>query len=140
MFLVPWKPFEEIEKLFREEDLFPVIPTRWQKVPRMDVYETDKDIVAEVEAPGVKPENIDISLRDGVLTIKGQGEEKKEEKDKNYYRKEIRKGYFERSVVLPTEVKEEEVKATYKDGVLKIVMPKKEEKETKGTKIKVEKE
>lgn len=138
--LIPWKAFDELERFFEEEDFFPVIPARWQRTPRMNVYETDKEVVAEFELPGIDPEKVDITLKDNILTVKGESEEKKEEKEKNYYRKEIRKGYFERSILLPVETREEEAKASYKDGVLKVTIPRKEEREVKETKIKVEKE
>ncbi len=103
----------------------------------MDVYETDKDVVAEVSIPDFDPEKIDVSVKDGVLTVSGKLDEKEEEKDKGYWRKEIRKSSFERMVRLPVAVKEDAVDATYERGVLKIVMPKAEAKPPSKIKIKV---
>ncbi|MBP6891943.1 Hsp20/alpha crystallin family protein, partial [Candidatus Shapirobacteria bacterium] len=84
-----------------------------------------KDVVAELNIPGFDPQKIDISIDNQVLTVKGETEETEEEKKRDYWRKEIRKGSFERMVRLPAEVDENNVEAVYKNGVLKIVMPKK---------------
>lgn len=103
----------------------------------MDVYETDKEVIAEVNLPGIDPEKVDVSVKNQVLTVSGRTEEKKEEKEKGYWRREIRKGSFERMVRLPNPVKEDIVEANYEKGVLKIVMPKAEIKKEKTVKIKV---
>lgn len=139
MAIIPWKPFDEFDHFFSDEDWFlPVLP-KFQIGPVMDVYETDKEVVAEVNLPGIEPEKVDISVRNGVLRVSGASEEKTEEKKKGYWRKEIRKGSFERAVRLPSEVKEDKVDATYEKGVLKIVMPKIQVKASeKKIKIKVQ--
>ena len=138
MSLIPWKPFDEIDRFFSDEDWFlPVLP-RFQAGPVMDVYETDKNVVAEVNLPGVDPKKVDVSVKNGILRVSGSSEEKTEEKKKGYWRKEIRKGSFERAVRLPSEVQENKVDATYEKGVLKIVMPKTKAKTAeKKVKIKV---
>ncbi|MDD2732158.1 MAG: Hsp20/alpha crystallin family protein [Candidatus Pacebacteria bacterium] len=138
MSLIPWRPFDDFDRFFSDEDWFlPVLP-KFQQGPVMDVYETDKDVIAEVNLPGVDPEKIDVSVKNGALRISGASEEKTEEKKKGYWRKEIRKGSFERAVRLPAEVKEDGIDATYEKGVLKIVMPKiKTEASEKKVKIKV---
>ncbi len=137
MALIPWKPFSGLENFFEDEDwLLPIIPRSQSNAPVMDVYETEKDIVAEVNLPGVDPNKIDVSVEDQVLRISGATEEKKEEKKKGYWRKEIRKGSFERAIRLPAPVKEDKVEAVYDKGVLKIIMPKLSSKPQKK-KIKV---
>jgi len=138
MAIIPWKPFNEIDRFFSDEDWFlPVLP-RFQAGPVMDVYETDKNVVAEVNLPGVDPEKVDVSVKNGVLRVSGASEEKSEEKKKGYWRKEIRKGSFERAIRLSSEVQEDKVDATYEKGVLKIVIPKTKEKAAeKKIKIKV---
>ncbi len=124
MAIIPWKPFDELDRFFFDEDWFlPVFP-RFSAGPAMDVYETDKEVIAEVNLPGIDPKKIDITVKDQVLRVSGSSEEKTEEKKKGYWRKEIRKGSFERAVRLPCEVKEDKINATYEKGVLKIVMPK----------------
>ncbi|HDQ04253.1 MAG TPA: Hsp20/alpha crystallin family protein [Deltaproteobacteria bacterium] len=138
MSLIPWKPFSDLDKFFGDDDwLLPVFPRMELAKPAMDVKETDKDVVAEVEIPGFDPEKVDVSVEDGVLRVKGSMDEKKEKKEKGYWRKEIRTGSFERMVRLPVAVKENAIKATYEKGVLKIVMPKAKAKPTSKVKIQV---
>ncbi len=138
MSLIPWRPFSDLDKFFGDDDwLLPVFPRVDMTKPAMDVKETDKEVVAEVEIPGFDPEKVDVSVEDGVLRVKGSMDEKKEEKEKGYWRKEIRTGSFERMVRLPVAVKENAVEATYEKGVLKIVMPKAEAKPSAKVKIRV---
>ncbi len=140
--LVPWRPFREIDRFFDDWDndrsLFSELPE--MRVPRTDIYETEKDVVAKVELPGLNPEDIDVEVKDNVLIIQGKMEEKKEEKKKGYFRKEISRGFYKRSLPLPVEVEDKKAKADYRGGLLSVVIPKakpvKEEK--KGTKVKVE--
>ena len=138
MSLIPWSPFSDLDRLFGDDDwLLPVLSRTGLAKPAMDVYETDKDVIAEVSVPDFDPKKIEVSVEGGVLKVEGRVEEKKEEKEKGYWRKEIRKGSFERMVRLPVAVKEKAVEATYKKGVLKIVMPKAETKPASKVKIKV---
>ena len=138
MSLIPWRPFSDLDKFFGDDELFlPVFPRMEFVRPAMDVKETDKEVVAEIEIPGFDPEKVDVSVRDGILRVSGKMDEKKEEKEKGYWRKEIRKGSFERMIRLPVAVKEGAVDATYEKGVLKIVIPKAEVKPASKVKIKV---
>lgn len=138
MALIPWRPFSDLERFFEDEDwLMPVFPRAEFGKPAMDVKETDKEIIAEVEIPGFDPEKVDVSVKDGVLKVRGTMDEKKEEKEKGYWRREIRRGSFERMVRLPAAVKENAIEATYEKGVLKIVMPKTEAKASPKVKIQV---
>lgn len=141
MALIPWRPLFDLDRFFEKDDwLFPVLPWSDLGKPAMDIKETDKELVAEIEAPGFNPDKFDISVKDGILRVKGEADEKKEEKEKGYWRKEIRRSSFERAVRLPVQVKENEVEAIYENGVLKIVMPKTEVKPAKQVKVKVKKE
>jgi HSP20 family protein len=137
--LIPWRPFSEIEKFFSDDDwLFPL--GHYFNEPAMDIYETDNEIVAKLNVPGVDPENINISVDNQTLRVSGKFEDKKEEKSKNYLRREIRYGSFERVAHLPMPVKEDKVEATYDKGVLQIVMPKAEKaKSEKKIKVKIKK-
>jgi len=138
MSLIPWKPFSDLDRFFGDDDwLMPVFPRVELTKPAMDVKETDKEVIAEVEIPGFDPERVDVSVEDGVLRVKGSMDEKKEEKEKGYWRKEIRTGSFERMVRLPVAVKEDAIEATYEKGILKIVMPKSEAKPSSKVKIQV---
>lgn len=126
-----------MERFFGEDWFLPVLPKIRMVEPAMDIYETDKEVIAEVNAPGYDPEKIEVSVKNGMLKVSGNMEEKKEEKDKNYWRKEIRKGSFERMTQLPAAVAEDKVDATYEKGILKIVMPKIKEARVPEKKIKV---
>jgi len=148
--IIPWRPFGDIERWFEEwpEDWFERPKwglRRWLeevpmiRTPRMDIYETDGEVVAEVELPGVESKNIKVEVKDNVLRVEAKQEEKKEVKEKGYYRKEMGARYFKRAVSLPAEVIGEKAEAEYTDGVLKVTVPKKEVKKEvkKPVKIKV---
>ncbi|MBC7073878.1 Hsp20/alpha crystallin family protein [Candidatus Parcubacteria bacterium] len=138
--IIPWRPFWDIERWFEEE--WPEFSLPKIRTPRMDIYETDNKVVAEVELPGVDPKNINVTVKDNLLKVEAKSEEKKEVKERGYYRKEIGTRYFKRVVPLPAEVLGDKAEAEYSDGILKISIPKappKKEKE-KTIKIKVKKE
>lgn len=137
MAIIPWEPFQDLEKFFEDEDLFPVIPLRKSGFPAVDVSEDEKNVYVEMPLAGVKPSDVEISVEDNILTAKGKIEEEKEEKKKNYWMKEIRKGAFERVVTLPTEVKAEKAATELKNGMLKITLPKVEVKKAKKVQVKV---
>lgn len=106
----------------------------------MDIYEDKGDVVAEVELPGIDPKNIEVEVKENCLRVEAKAEEKKEEKGKGYYRKELSKGYYKRVVPLPVEVIGEKAEASYADGILKVIIPKakpEKKKEKEGIKIKV---
>jgi HSP20 family protein len=138
MSLIPWRPFADLDRFFGDDDWFlPVFPRVELTKPAMDIKETDKEVIAELAIPGFDPRNIEVSVEDGVLRVRGSMDEKKEEKEKGYWRKEIRRGSFERMVHLPVAVKEDAVEATYERGLLRIVMPKAEAKPTSKVTIQV---
>jgi len=140
MALIPWKPFSDLDKFFDEEDwFFPVIPKTEITKPAMDIYETDKDVVAELSIPDFDPDKINVSVENGVLQVSGKMDKKEEEKKKGYWRKEIRKGSFERMVRLPVAVNESKASAVYENGVLKITIPKAKKEIKKKAQIKVKK-
>lgn len=128
-----WEPFKDfIEKFFEEDFIFPLNHFA------TDVYETDKDVVVEMQVPGFKKENIKVSFNDGYLRVEGKSEEEKEEKNKNYWRREIRKGSFVRAIPLPIEVESGKAKAIFENGLLKIILPKIETEKREGEEIKIE--
>jgi HSP20 family protein len=92
----------------------------------VDVSETAKEIIVRAELPGMDPKDIDISIQGNLLTLKGERRQEKEEEGENYHRIERSFGAFSRTLQLPAEVDLEKVNATYKDGVLKIALPKTE--------------
>ena len=147
--LMNTNPFEDIEKARSETDrlldtfLFGTPQKRdfreeveW--LPAVDVAETKDEIVVNAEVPGMDPKEFDISLSEGTLTIKGEKKQEKEEKEKNYHLIERSHGSFTRSILLPTDVQSEKISASYKDGILKITLPKSEEAKKREIKIEVE--
>jgi HSP20 family protein len=147
--LVPFRPFRELESFRNEMDrlwdtFFEGQPRRRKAgedgewFPSLDVSETKSDIVVKAELPGMDPKDVDISLSDGMLTIKGERKHEKEEKEEDYHFIERRFGTFARMVRLPKEVKRDKISASYKNGILKVILPKSEEARTKEIKIKVE--
>ena len=104
--------------------------------PALDLYQTNDDIVAVVELPGMKKEEIEISLHDGALTISGERKEEGAQDDKNARTERIL-GKFRRSISLPTRVDASKVNATYKDGILTVTLPKAEEVKPKQIQVNV---
>jgi len=152
--LQTWKPFRELAP-FREFDRMRKEMDRlWDSffegglrrraegggewLPSLDVSETKNELVVKAEVPGMDPKDIDISLSDGMLTIKGEKKQEKEEKEADYHLVERSYGAFTRSVQLPKEVQSEKINASYKNGILKITLPKSEEAKKKEIKIRVE--
>ena len=104
-------------------------------VPVMDVYKEKDSLVIKTPIADFDPKNIDIEIKDNVLTVSGKTEKKSEVEEKNYYRKEIKSGSFFRSISLPAKVQEKKIKSEYKDGVLKITLPLIREAKAKEAKI-----
>ena len=102
----------------------------------MDVSETGKEIVVHAEIPGMDSKDIDISLNGRVLTIKGERKQEHEDKEKSYHRIERSYGSFSRSFELPADVDADKVKASYKDGVLVLNIPKTKEQSVKKIEVK----
>ena len=92
--------------------------------PQVDIVDSEKEIKVSVELPGLDEKDIDVSLSRDVLTISGEKRQEKEDKGKNYYRMERSYGSFKRAIPIPCEVKTEDIDATFKNGVLSIVLPK----------------
>ena len=143
MAIIPWKPFGDMDKWFNEEEWPEVMAKRFgmTRTPKMDIYEDGGNVVAEVEMPGLAPENINVQVEKDFLKIEAKGHEEKEEKDKEYYHKEISSGFFRRIIPLPVEVAGEKAKANYEEGILKVIIPKLEpqKKDKKIVKVKVSK-
>jgi HSP20 family protein len=146
----PLTPFEDMESFFDQFYVRPWfrpfrrdLPT-WgelarpfeDRIPNMDVIDRDKELVVRAEIPGVKKEDLEVSLSDNRLTIKGstRHEETKEEEGE-YSRRELSRGTFSRTVTLPSDVDGEKAKAEFKDGVLEMTLPK--QKPSKRHRIRV---
>lgn len=144
--IVPWRPFRELDRIRREVDrlwdsFFEKRPARVEEVsewfPSLDVSETDSEYIVKVEVPGIDPKDINISLMNNLLTIKGEKKQEKEEKEENYHLLERSYGSFTRSIRIPSQIQNDHINASYKNGVLKIILPKTEEAKKKEIKIKV---
>ena len=149
MAIVRWEPFRDMvtaqrdfDRIFREA-FSPQfgdteLSTRaW--APAVDIYETDNDIVLKAELPGVDPKDVEVRVEDNTLYLKGVRNYEKEVKEQNYHRIERSYGSFARSFSLPNSIDAEKVKAEYKDGLLTLTMPKREEAKPKTIKIDVTK-
>lgn len=105
--------------------------------PAVDIEEKDKEFQISAELPGIKKDDIKISLKNNVLTISGEKTQSKEEKDKNYHRTERIFGKFERSFRLPEYASQENINAEFKDGILHVSIPKLQESISKQIEVKV---
>ena len=147
--LVRWEPFEDVmtlrdamSRLFDESLVrrgpFGLWPFRSQEggdLPVVDMYEEDGDLMVKASLPGLKPEEVDITITGTTLHIRGETKDETEEKRGDYYYKERSCGAFERSLDLPVEVKADEAQATFENGVLTLKLPKAEQVKAKQIKI-----
>lgn len=154
--LIPWKkretkprlfysPFKEMEDMVNRmfEDFTGDFDSglslsKTSAMPSFNMYRQDNNYVIEVSVPGYDKKDITIELQDDFLTIKGEKKEEKEEKNKNYHYREFHTGSFQRSLRLPEVINPEDFKAKYKDGILEIRIPAKEEPEKKSHTINIE--
>ncbi len=132
--MVPYNNFRSLGRLRRDfDDLFERffgdmgLPEFYKSevfVPSVDVKETEDAVEITAEVPGMKPEDIEVTLTGDILTLKGEKKEEHEEKKGGYHYTERKFGSFQRSFRLPVEVDRGKLEATHKDGVLKVVLPK----------------
>jgi len=146
MELVPWKPFGELssfrgemeklwDRFFGERPLMKAFPEEWS--PSVDISETEDKLVVSAELPGLEAKDVNVSISGDLLMIKGEKKKEKEEKDEHHHYIERYSGSFQRSFRLPVSIQSEKVEASFKKGVLKIVLPKAEEAKKKSIEIKV---
>jgi HSP20 family protein len=127
-----------MERFFEDRPYISMFPKLgWDLA--VDVYEEGKNVIAKMSLPGVKSEELDISIDKDTLTISGERSEEVETDKKDYYSKEIRRGSFSRTVTLPKIVDAEEAKAAYADGVLSVTMPIVKGQGKKAVKVEIEK-
>ena len=149
MAIVRWEPFRdmlasrrEFERFFRDAFSPAVsegeLSTRtW--APPVDIYEDGDNLVLKAELPGINPDDVDIRVENNTLYLKGERKFEKEVKEQNYHRVERSYGTFTRTFSLPNSIDSDKVAANYKDGVLTLTMPKKEEAKPKTIKVNVAK-
>ena len=144
--IVRWEPFrdlislrEAMDRLFEESFIRPRagwLAPLGAGALAVDMYETDQDVVIKSSVPGVKAEDIDITITGDTLTIKGETKAEEKVEKANYVRQERRYGAFSRSVTLPTTIVAEKAKAEFENGVLTLTLPKAEEVKPKAIKVK----
>jgi HSP20 family protein len=146
--IIRWRPVcdmdgmrDTLDRLYEEGFPGPLSRALWDvtSAPGMDLYQTEDTVVVKMGLPGVKPEDIQISVSNGVLNIHGEVKEEKEEKEKTYHLRERRYGSFSRSVTLPSNVNVEKSDAQFENGVLTLTLPKAEEAKAKTIMIKAKK-
>lgn len=132
MAIVKWDPWREMEDLFdryakstgvaRAGSQEPLATQDWS--PRVDISETEGEFVIKAELPEVKKDDVHITVDNGVMTVRGERRQEKEEKNKKFHRIERHYGSFSRSFTLPDNVDAGKIKATFKDGMLNLQLPK----------------
>jgi HSP20 family protein len=144
MAITRWDPFREVASLqnrvnalFRDFDEGESATTTASFIPAVDIYEDEKKVVLKLEVPGIEEKDLDVSVENSTLTVKGERKFEKEEKETNFHRIERRYGSFYRAFTLPTTVDSEGVTASYNAGVLKLELTKKPEAQPKQIKVKV---
>lgn len=142
-------PFEEMERLF--EGYFPrgwMHPFHWErpswgelaapfegKTPRVDIVDRDNELVVKAELPGVDKKDLDISMTENTVTIKGSTSHEEKEEKGDYYRSEMSRGSYSRTLALPSDVEADKAKAKFKDGVLELTLPKLKKAKRRSVKV-----
>ena len=151
----PWQPFQDFARWEKEAErmmeqffgrpLMPWSPARLSRsepladnAPTVDIFVEGDNVVITAELPGMEKNDIDVNLSDHLLTLKGEKRRKAKIKDENYYCAERTYGHFSRTLELPMDVRGEQVKATFANGVLEIRLPIAEAAKAKVIKVKVE--
>ena len=146
--IVRWEPMREMlslreamDKLFEESFVGPQWRTLWPaegaSALAMDLFETEDALVVSAPVPGIKPEEVEITITGNTLTVKGETKAEEREEKGNYLRQEVRYGAFQRSMELPADVQADKAEAVFENGMLKLTMPKSEQVKPKSIKINV---
>ncbi len=143
--LEPWNTFREMERMFRDffTSPFPMLrPPRWwlsgapsQFVPDVDLRETDKELIFSVTVPGVEKDDIDIDVTNDRITVSGERKTEEEKPGERYHMRQQSYGTFSVSYALPCDVKPDQTKANYKNGILEVILPKAEVAQTHKVKV-----
>jgi HSP20 family protein len=146
MKLVRWSPFRELQRIqddmdglfenFFTKDRELMEPMRFEWCPLCNLHEDDTNYILEAEVPGLEKDEIKVSLKDNIITLSGERKEEKEDKKKHSHIIERHYGSFSRSFSLPVDVDEEKIDASYKDGVLRVILPKTEKTKMKEIAVK----
>ena len=141
--LTRWEPVREMmtlreamDRLFDDAFTRPISMSGGSVVPALDLYQTPNEVVVKAALPGLKADDVQLSVTDNVLTLRGEFKHESEQKEATYHIREQRQGAFERSVMLPTDVQTDKAKADFENGVLTITLPKAEAVKPKTINIK----
>ncbi len=140
--LIRWEPEREMMTLREamnhlfDEAFTPMSMMRGVGAPSVDLYQTDDEIVVRASLPGMKADDVQISITGDLLTIKGEFKEKQDKKEKSYHLREHRYGSFERTLSLPSLVESDKAHADFEDGILTITLPKSEATKPKTITVK----
>jgi HSP20 family protein len=141
--LIRWEPMREMmtlreamDRLFDDAFTRPVGISGVSAMPAIDMYQTDDEVVVKATLPGLKAEDVNITVTGETLTLRGEYKQENEQKETTYHIREQRSGSFERSLFLPTDVKSDKAKADFENGILTITMPIAEEVKPKSITIK----
>ena len=142
--IIRWDPFRTSRRMHEALDRFldrafldmPLFGGLFDGTLPVDVYQTEEEVVVKASIPGIKPEDIDISVTGDTLSIRGEVQEEEEEKKGQYHLRERLYRSFARSLTLPSSVDPDKAKAEFKDGVLKLTLPKLEEAKTRRIVVK----
>ncbi len=131
--LIRWEPVREMmtlreamDRLFDDAFTRPISMSAVSSMPAIDLYQTADEIVVKAALPGLKPDEVQISVTGDVLTLRGEFKQQEEKKEATWHIREQRYGSFERSIMLPTEVQTDKAKADFENGILTISLPKAE--------------
>jgi len=143
--LIRWDPFrrrelvslrDAMDRMFEEGMLRPPVPFGWgEESLAIDMYETDDNVVVKTAIPGVKADDIDVSVTGDTLSIRAETRQEEEVNEDNYLRRERRYGSYCRQITLPGGIKTDQAEADYNDGVLKLTFPKMEEVKPKSIRV-----
>ena len=140
--LTRWEPMREMmslreamDRLFDDAFTRPISVSGVSGMPAVDMYQTNDDVVVKATLPGLKAEDVDITVTGETLTLRGEYKHEEEQKETNYHIREHRYGSFQRSILLPTDVQSNKAKANFENGILTITMPIAEEVKPKSITI-----
>lgn len=137
-----WRPFQDIwqglPSVFGQCFEFPLALGTESFYPAVDVYDDKDKVVVKAELPGINKDQVQLHVENGILTIRGEKKKETEVKKENYYHLESSCGSFQRTVELPGEVDKDKAKASYKNGILEITLPKKHGGREKSSRIKID--
>jgi len=145
--LARWEPFSELRRMREDMDkLFgsmaiPSIFAPMEAVracPAVDVLEKDNSIIVRAEVPGLKKEDIEVTATEDSISLRGEFKREEEAKEEGYFRREMRSGRFFRTIPMPSAINRDQVRASFRDGILEITAPKAEEAQARETKIEIQ--